>query len=232
MPMDVPTETGPFVVKRRVGVGAHGEVWEAEGPEGTVALKIASSDRARQTILREARLLEQIDHRYVVKLVGVDPDGKWLALENVDGATVDIWGKGQPVHIVVDFLARLAEGLGILHQSDIVHGDLKPANVLVDRSRYPRLIDLGVSGLDEAALRGGFHGTLGYAAPEQLRGLDPPPASDLYALGVLAYQLTTGQPPFPPPIGNVVRLFLKVCSKPRNFKMLRLTVGWNRRPPL
>jgi serine/threonine protein kinase len=123
-------------------------------------------------------------------------EGRWIALEYVDGNTIDHWSVGKPLKEQVELLARLAEGLSYLHARDVVHGDLKPSNVLVDRYMNPRLIDMGIAGLHQKVVTGGFRGTLGYAAPEQLRGKAVDTRTDIYSLGVIAYRLLTGRAPF------------------------------------
>jgi hypothetical protein len=169
----------------------------AEGPTGPVALKTADSDDQRARLRREAAVLRRVDHRYVVQLVDADPGGDWLALELVRGPTLTTWGRQRPLSDKVELCARLAEAVSHLHAVGYLHGDLKPGNVMVDEYGHPRLIDLGTAQtLRAPRLRPGFQGTLGFVAPELLRGNLPTPASDVYSLGAVLYHLLTGVPPF------------------------------------
>lgn len=188
---------GPYQAVRALGAGAAGQVWLADSPTGPVALKTAHTEDQCALLRREAGILSRLDHRYVVQLVDSDLDGRWLALEYVDGPTLDAWGRSQPIGRTVELAARLAEAVAHVHNRGILHGDLKPGNVMVDEYGCPRIIDLGTARLvaDVRAPRG-FHGTLGYAAPELLNGKTPGPAADIYSLGALLYRLLTSNPPF------------------------------------
>ena len=162
---------------------------------GRVALKIAHSAEARVRLLHEARLLERITIPGVVRFRQVAADGSWLALEPIPGQAAHLWAADRSLSEIVDLLIGLCEILGTLHDQGILHGDLKPTNVLVEPSQQPRLIDFGVVGPTPTRATG-FHGTLGYAAPEQLSGEPPTLSTDLYNLGALAYRLVTGRTPF------------------------------------
>ena len=195
-PTNRPT-VGPYQAVRALGAGAAGHVWLAESPTGPVALKTAHTSDQRALLRREAGILSRLDHRYVVQLVDSDLDGRWLALEYVDGPTLDTWGRGQPIGRTVELAARLAEAVAHVHTRGILHGDLKPGNVMVDEYGCPRIIDLGTARLlSDVRAPKGFHGTLGYAAPELLNGDIPGPAADIYSLGALLYRLLTSSPPF------------------------------------
>ncbi len=187
---------GPYQAQKLLGAGGGGRVWLASGPRGTVALKTAQTEDQRTWLLREASVLSRVDHPYIVELVDADLQGRWLALEYVRGPSLLTWGKDRPLADAVDLGARLAEAVAHLHQSGILHGDLKPDNVMVDEQDSPRLLDLGTARrlADEAPT--GFTGTLGFAAPELLRGEHGGPECDVYSLGAVLYHLVTGQPPF------------------------------------
>lgn len=189
---------GDYSPTKLLATGASAQVWLAEGPGGEVALKITHSDKHREALLKEIHVLSLGDHERIVKLLAHDPQGKWIALERVRGEIMDEWSKDQSPEAIVRIAYELLEALEHLHAHGVVHGDLKPSNVIVDLDGHARLLDLGIATLpgEEAA---GFKGTLGYAAPELLRGEIPTTATDIYGLGALLYTCLTGRTPFVAP---------------------------------
>ncbi|MCK6505392.1 serine/threonine-protein kinase [Myxococcota bacterium] len=196
-----PDKVASYTRTLRLGAGPHAEVWRAQGPRGPVALKIATSAAGRQMLRHEAAILDPLRHPGVVRLEARDLDGAWMAVELVEGGPIDAWARARSHRDVALALSRVAEGLAFLHAHQVVHGDLKPSNVLVDDHDQPRIIDLGLAAIrrdaEDPPARDGFRGTLGFAAPELLQGLPPTPRTDIYALGALAYRLVTGTTPFP-----------------------------------
>lgn len=194
----VPAQVGNYIPQQLLAMGAHAQVWLATGPRGEVALKIARGASSRPALLREAELLASAKHPNLVSLVEADPQGEWLALQRVSGATVDQWSKGRPLQQVIHVTLQLIDVLEHLHRREIVHSDVKPTNVIVDPSGDATLIDLGIATRPGDGQEG-FRGTLGYAAPELLSGRSPTPATDLYGLGALLYTCLTGRTPFVAP---------------------------------
>ncbi|MEL6342352.1 MAG: serine/threonine-protein kinase [Myxococcota bacterium] len=198
----------PYRPRRRIGAGAHGEVWLAEGVDETgrgdmVALKRAHGEAGRAHLLAEARILQRVRHPNLVQLRGVEQNGSWLALEHVPGRPVHRWAIGQSLRARLELLAQVAEVLHHLHQHGVVHGDVKPDNVIVRAdTNQPMLIDVGVHA-----------GTPGYAAPEQLVGATISMSWDVYGLGALGYRLIAGTPPFPTP-DPAAQVWLPVHSLP------------------
>lgn len=187
---------GPYRCRTLLGAGAGGRVWLADGAEGQVALKIAESTAQRERLRREAELLGWMEHDAVVRRIDFDPGGAWLALAYVEGQDLLRWSAGRPLGQIIAVVRKVADALAFLHELELVHGDLKPSNILVDSRGQPRLIDLGLARVVGEPPLPGFHGTLGYAAPELLSGGAPSYASDVYALGAVLYALLTGHPPF------------------------------------
>jgi len=186
---------GPYRGHTRLASGGGGEVWEADGPRGATALKIARTDQQRDALRREIAVLKRLDHPHVVRCLDGDPDEGWMAMDLVRGPSATEWAVSRSTSELVEFGALLADALAHLHERGVLHNDLKPDNVLVDGDE-PRLIDLGLASGPSDGEGPCFQGTLGYAAPEQLarrRGSKP---SDVYALGALLYRLLTGRPPF------------------------------------
>ena len=183
------------------------------GPE--VALKVLRPERAadpiaRETLLREAELGKRVRDPHVVAILGVgevaDGDGTllYLVTELVRGRSLRerIESAGA---VVGDLARRIAEqaalGLAALHEAGIVHRDVKPENLLIaDGDSEVRLTDLGLArtedGPSPVGSSSGFHGSLAYAAPELLRGGIATPASDLYALGIVLFEILTLEHPF------------------------------------
>lgn len=196
-----PKDTGTYKPRELLGRGPQAEVWLADGLRGEAALKVASTEHGQAMLAHEAAILDGLGHPSLVRLWARDPGGRWMAVEYIEGGPVDAWAHGRSPRELAGLLARVADGLAYLHAHGVVHGDLKPSNVLVDPDGRPRLIDLGLAwtGDREDTPPEGFRGTLGYAAPELLKGGAPSPSTDIYALGALAYQLVTGRLPFDAP---------------------------------
>ena len=211
----MPQQIGPYRVLDKLGEGAMGTVHLAEGKEGErVAVKVphprlVESARGRARFLREAEAGRRVVHPNVVAVLASSAGGAadatpWLAMPFVSGRTLsDLLAEIGP--FPEPLLRRVAEelcaGLSAIHAAGLVHRDLKPSNVLIGDDAVLRIMDLGLAGLLEEAHRltatGEFLGTLTYAAPEQMLGeARAGPAMDLYALGVLLFELAAGALPF------------------------------------
>ena len=195
--LSVGVQLGSWVLEQRVHQGNQTEIWRAQGTTGPVALKLATSDDWSEVLDREAALLCEAQLPGVVRFLEADAGGFWLAMSWVDGQKSSEWAQGQPLSELALLFERLSYTLSDLHGRGLVHGDLAPANILVHGSSEPQLIDFGLGvGLDPIPERIGLHGTPGYVAPELLSGGVPTAASDVYAMGALAYRLLTGRHPF------------------------------------
>ena len=215
----VPTRIGPYRVERELGRGGMGVVYLAErdDPElrQRVALKVLPGDIGMAVALRrfreERRILASLDHPNVARLLdgGVTPDGTpWFAMELVDGLPIDRWCDEHALD--VDARLRLfvdvCAAVQYAHQRLVVHRDLKPSNILVRADGTPKLLDFGIAKLlapdvassEESRLtRTGMRVlTPEYASPEQVRGEPVGTTSDVYALGVLLYELLAGRGPY------------------------------------
>jgi len=212
-----PRRCGPYEVGGEVGRGGMGVVYEARDVRDgrRVAIKVlppnfARSPRLFERFQREARMGLKVDHENVVRTLDVgeveaEPGGtcRFLVMEYVEGRTLRELAADLgtvPEAFLREIGAQVAAGLAAIHAAGIVHRDLKPENILISDDQRVRIMDLGVAKLQEASVEltheGQFLGSLAYAAPEQCDGRAVGPAADLYALGVVLYELTTGLNPF------------------------------------
>jgi WD40 repeat protein len=209
---------GRFALRRRLGEGAFGAVYEAYDPQldRPVALKVAhrgtlSNPRSVQRFLRDARAAAQLQHPHIVPVfdAGQDAGHYYIASAFVDGRTLEaVINEARPnFRRAAQLVRELAEGLAYAHSLGIVHRDVKPANTMVDKEGRAHIIDFGLAhraDLEERLTQAGaVLGTPTYIAPEQAagKGDQARPAADQYSVGVVLYELLTGEAPFsgPPP---------------------------------
>lgn len=216
---------GPYRILRELGRGGMGTVYLAERDDVglRVALKLlrpgaglASPDDVRRFLL-ERRLLARLDHPHIARLLdgGVMADGtQWLAMELVDGEPItDLCDRlRMDVRTRLRLFEAVCDAVSYAHRNLVVHRDLKPSNILVTESDgkwRPKLLDFGIAKLlEEEDPDGGPVTRTGrrpltpeYAAPEQLAGGAVTTATDVYALGVLLYELLVGRRPYQVPGG-------------------------------
>jgi predicted Ser/Thr protein kinase len=213
MAIPTPTDLGPYQATRLLSSGAQATIWLADSPHGEVAVKVARGEEHLPALKREIELLTRGPVHGLVKLLDSAPDGRWMAMERVKGMLVDQWAETRTDEEIVAVMDQLLAVLHELHESGVVHGDVKPANLMVDQDGQPRLLDLGVATLtDERAT--GFRGTLGYAAPEVLRGQTPTARSDLYGVGAVLYRCLAQRDPFEAP-DPAALAYLPMVTLPR-----------------
>lgn len=202
---------GGFVIERLIGRGGLGEVYLAQRASSDftqrVALKLLRIDAAEraESFTRERRLLARLDHPGIARLIdaGVAPDGRpYIAMDFVDGEPIDGWcaKHGIDLDARLNLFREVCEAVGYAHANLVVHRDIKPSNILIDVGGKPRLLDFGIGKLldDSAALPATTQAMLtpDYAAPEQLDGDEATAATDIYALGVVLYELVSGRSPW------------------------------------
>lgn len=179
--------------------------------------------------LQEARLLSELVHPHVVALLdhGVEGELLYLTYPDEGGRPLrDLMEAGRPgdPSWVEEVLRQSLEGLAYLHGRGVLHRDLKPENLLVVGGREIRLIDLGLAkdlaGVAALTRTGAFLGTPTYMAPEQLEGETPDPRDDLYALGVIAYELAAGANPFRGPDLQQTAMLHQIHVPPRLDRQL------------
>ena len=208
---------GKYKLLEHLGSGGMSSVYLAEHVlmQRRVAIKVLPKNRvADSTYLarfhREAQAAAALDHRNIVRAYDVDNEGSnhYLVMEYIEGRDLEhIVREDGPLEYAkaAEYTRQAAEGLAHAHEAGLIHRDVKPANLLVDRKDVIKLLDLGFARFtdeDQASLTVAFDenviGTADYLAPEQAinsHGVDP--RADLYGLGCSLYYLLTGHPPFP-----------------------------------
>jgi TolB-like protein len=211
-----------YRITAAIGAGGMGEVYRATDTKlhRDVALKVlppemASSPERIERFQREARAVAALNHPHVVTIYSVEEaDGvHFLTMELVDGQPLNrlIPVTGMPVQRLLDIAAGLADALAAAHDKGIVHRDLKPENVMVTKSESVKVLDFGLAKVGEPVERSGLlaeqptemrtregvvMGTMPYMSPEQLHGQPLDHRTDLFSLGVMLYEMASGERPF------------------------------------
>ncbi|HUP61688.1 MAG TPA: protein kinase [Thermoanaerobaculia bacterium] len=241
------TRLGPYEISALLGAGGMGEVFRAIDTrlDRQVAIKVLSSGlianpELKQRFEREARAISSLNHPYICALydVGSVDDVEYLVMELLEGESLaDRLARGPlPLNQVLRYGTQISDALDRAHRQHIVHRDLKPGNIMLTRSGL-KLLDFGLAKLTgEAGLlsqasqsavqtvkplttEGSILGTLQYMSPEQLEGKEVDARSDIFALGAVLFEMTTGRRPFngssqasliaailhdePPPLGTL-----------------------------
>jgi predicted Ser/Thr protein kinase len=217
---------GRFELKALVGRGGMGMVWsaldhrklEARDPNPDVAVKVLNSSFQQHAdafvaLQREASKAQSLAHPNIVTVFDFDRDGEnvFITMELLRGRSLDeviraARDTGLERKTALPVIRGIAEGLSYAHRKGIVHSDLKPANIFLVDDGTPKILDFGIARAVPSAagaeLKDHFDaGSLGaytalYATEEMVQGADPAPADDMYAFGVIAYELLTGRHPF------------------------------------
>lgn len=201
--------SGRYRVIYLIGRGGMGEVYRAHdlmlGQD--VALKflperLGRSAAASERLRHEAGLARQVTHPYVCRVhdIGTHDGRLFLAMEYVDGEDLASLLRriGQiPERKGLDIAHQLCMGLAAIHQRGVLHRDLKPSNVMIDANGRVRITDFGIArAVQQTGSDDGVSGTPAYMAPEQFDGNEVPIRTDLYALGLLLYEMFSGRPAF------------------------------------
>jgi serine/threonine-protein kinase len=216
-------QLGGMALKRRLGAGGMGTVYEAEGPHGPCAVKVlsamvAAEPAVRARFRREAEALRRIVHPAVVRVLaeGEERGFCWYAMERVDGPDLrtKLADGPLPAAEVEGLARRVLSALSAAHASGFVHRDVKPSNLLLARDGA-KLCDFGIARLDGATTltaSAALIGSLRYMAPEQQRLGRADARSDLFALGLVLYEALAGgipgERPLPPGVPRRLRTLL------------------------
>jgi serine/threonine-protein kinase len=199
---------GRYRIIRRLGAGGMAEVWCATDQQlgRKVALKIlqprfAQDQEFVERFRREASSAAGLQHPNVVNVFDRgEYDGTYyIAMEYVEGASLrDLINRGMSVEAAVGVTRQILAAARFAHSNGVIHRDLKPGNVLVDRNGRATVTDFGIAkaGVSEITQTGSVMGTAQYLSPEQAQGLEVTAASDLYSVGVILYEALTGRVPF------------------------------------
>ena len=224
MSLDAGARLGPYEVLGLIGVGGMAEVYKARDTrlDRTVAIKVLrphlSDPEHRARFEREARMIAGLSHPHICSLydVGEHDSASFLVMEHLVGETLaERLRKGAlPIDYALEAGVQVADALSAAHRAGIIHRDLKPGNIMLTKSGV-KLLDFGLAKLNAPAPepaflsdtvpptqsepltgRGALLGTLHYMAPEQLEGREPDARTDIWALGLVLYEMMTGQRAF------------------------------------
>jgi serine/threonine protein kinase len=206
-------QLGRYEVLGELGQGAMGVVYKAKDPliDRVVAIKTINLSLAMDEkeeyegrFYQEAKAAGRLNHPNIVTIydVGKSGDIAYIAMEFLEGRELrDILNEGAllPVDQVLNIVAQVAQGLAYAHEHDIVHRDVKPSNIMVIRDGHAKITDFGIARMASASVRtqtGMVLGSPKYMSPEQVMGKSIDQRSDIFSLGVMLYEMLTGQAPF------------------------------------
>src|SRR5437867_8460792 len=201
---------GRYRILRKLGTGGMANVYLAEDEVlgRRVAIKIlndrhAGDDQFVERFRREAKNAASLSHPNIVSIYdrGEAEGSYYIAMEYLDGRTLKerlVRNGPPPIPIAIDYARQVLAAIGFAHRNGIVHRDIKPHNVVVGRDGRLKVTDFGIarSGASQMTEAGSIIGTAQYLSPEQARGANVDTTSDLYSMGVVLYELLTGEVPF------------------------------------
>jgi serine/threonine-protein kinase len=207
------SQLGRYEVLGELGQGAMGIVYKARDPliDRVVAIKTINLGLAMDEkeeyegrFYQEAKAAGRLNHPNIVTIydVGKSGDVAYIAMEFLEGRELrDILKEGAllPVDRVLNIVAQVAQGLAYAHEYDIVHRDVKPSNIMVIRDGHVKITDFGIARMASSSVRtqtGMVLGSPKYMSPEQVMGRAIDQRSDIFSLGVMLYEMLTGQAPF------------------------------------
>jgi serine/threonine protein kinase len=201
-------QVGRYQLHETLGVGAQSRVVRGHDPliDRSVAIKLFSPDLARgdarHHFLREARVVGKLDHPAVITVhdMGIDEATQvpYLVMEMVEGQSLEkIVAKGSIAYpTACEWAAHVADALAVAHRRAVIHGDIKPANILITNDNRVKLTDFGMARLASHQTDSAVRGTPAYWCPEQILGRAQDARSDIFSLGVVLHEMLTGMNPF------------------------------------
>jgi serine/threonine protein kinase len=215
---------GTYRILKLLGRGGFADVYQAidVGTQQKVALKCLqlrhlTNAQITQRMVAETELLAGLDHPNVVQVedAGINGGVLWLAMEYISGGTLrERLRKARgplPAAAALNYARQIAEGVGAAHSMKVVHRDLKPENIMITDKNEVKVLDLGAAKffgkeLTETGSKGAI-GTPLYMAPEQIKGEVVDVRTDVYALGIILYEMLAGRHPFAQPTGDMPPAF-------------------------
>ncbi len=208
MPIPEGTRLGPWRIIESVGAGGMGDVYRAERADGAFEMQVAIkvirhvSDQLAELLEAERRVMARINHPAIARLLdgGLSDDGRpYLVMEWVDGPTLDEWvAERTPDHErMLQVFCDACTAVSAAHRQLVVHGDIKPSNLIVTAEGQTRLLDFGVAKLLDAGVGAELSDALtpGFSAPEQLAAQPVNTAADIYSMGALLHWMVFGTRP-------------------------------------
>ena len=211
----IPQSIGRYRVTREVGRGGMGVIYLAKDPfiDRLVAIKVTLEsppkdpqklEQFQQIFFNEAKAAGKLIHPHIVSVYDatVEDDLWYLVMEYVDGSSLKGYCKEEallPLEKIVKIIFQCAKALDYAHQNEIIHRDIKPSNIMISTKGDAKVSDFGmamVKGVSGPQRPGSLTGSLYYSSPEQLRGEQLTPQTDLFSLGVVMYELLSGAKPF------------------------------------
>jgi serine/threonine-protein kinase len=210
MPLSAGDKLGPYEIVSAIGKGGMGEVWKAHDPRlnRDVAIKV-SAQQFTDRFEREARAIAALNHNNICTLHDIGPN--YLVMELIEGPTLAERIKDGPIPLpeALGYAKQIADALEAAHEKNIVHRDLKPANIKIRPDGSVKVLDFGLAKSAEQApvtadsptmmsgtQMGMILGTAGYMSPEQARGKEVDKRADIWAFGVVLYEMLTGKATF------------------------------------
>ncbi len=216
MPDLVGQTLGKYQIVERLGRGGMADVYKGYQPglDRYVAVKVMHTHLSEDPdfvtrFQREAKAVAKLRHPHIIQVFDFDVQGEYyyMVMEYIEGGqtlkemlqTLNAQQQRLPTDVAIDIIAKLADALDYAHQQGMIHRDIKPSNILIPKISQPILSDFGIARLiGETGLTssGAMIGTPAYMSPEQGRGERADERSDIYALGIVLYEILTGHPPY------------------------------------
>ena len=227
-------KVGEYIVTKRIGSGGMGRVYEAKNEQlgKSVAIKVLRKQflgsSAGKRFEQEVRVLRTIKHSGVAKIESagtIEIEGSklpWIAMELFEGSqSITEFAEGESLEVKLQLLREVCTAVEEAHRHGVIHRDLKPTNILVDPSGHPKIIDFGIAKVLDEELRAtglhtqasGFIGTPQYMAPEQFgSSISETTATDIFSLGVIMFEVLTGEHPFAGTDKSIPEIMLSITS--------------------
>ena len=215
IPSNKPAYFGRYTIEKELGRGGMGVIYLAHDPflARQVAIKIASNlslpdqehvEKFKKIFFNEARAAGKLAHPNIVAVYdAVVENGQYgLVMEYVDGGTLKPFCQIKhllPFDQALKIIFKCAKALDYAHQNGVIHRDIKPSNIMLTSKDQVKITDFGIAaikGVTDNTLPKGMMGSVSYVSPEHLKGEAPAPPSDIFALGIIMYELLTGVHPF------------------------------------